>query len=477
LKIFQAPIDTESGFWDIVFCESQFLVSMRIRQMKWLKIQTVGEAQIESFTVLGASSARGDADKIGQFGSGAKHAILCALRAGLQIIICCGKVKVVPQTSPQTIHGVVQERVLFRIGNKTESSSMVLDFGALDWTSPVQMMLREFISNALDATGGQWGGITIEYCDDPRAKAGYTTIYLELTNEVREYVGKLNERFLHVSGKQNESVMRQERGTCRLFRKGVFVREISGANSMYSYNCGDELPIDESRNLDVDRVRRFATQLLCRDPSALQSVLRKIVETNEQFWERGHIYWQLDSDRVASETRALYGDDVCVTNNSYTLAKGQSKGINVKLISDAGGYYQAMTIGGVPDCVSRLCAADAKGLTVLAPSDELIQNVHSVWGEMSRLRLCGIVECPQVIEYEKTMTAGEMIRGFYDPKEHTIYVHRDSVKSMSVIIEELAHAVTGADDMTRDFQTYAFRLAGLLLAERIRVHDDALLDC
>ena len=64
----------------------------------YLIIANPGETQVEAFTVLGASAARGNVEKIGQFGSGAKHAVLCALRSGIPIQIYCGKTKVVPQT-------------------------------------------------------------------------------------------------------------------------------------------------------------------------------------------------------------------------------------------------------------------------------------------------------------------------------------------------------------------------------------------
>jgi hypothetical protein len=433
--------------------------------MKWLRIQTEGEAQIESFTVLGASSARGQADKIGQFGSGAKHAILCALRAGLAIAIYCGKTKIVPQSSPQTINGVLQERVSFKIGTRTESSSMVLDFGSLDWTKPIEMMLREFISNALDAVGGQWSKIGIDFVDDTRAKAGYTTIYVQLTQGVREYVSRLQDRFLHVNNEQSKKLLQQNPGSCKFYRKGVFVKEIERANALYSYNCGDELPIDESRNLDSDRVRNFATVLLCDDEIALRNVVRQCVELTDKFYEREFSYWRLDSRAVAQAMRSLYGDDVCVTDSSVTFNRCQTKGLNVKLMSDCGGYFNAATGGGVPDAIKMLSKADAQGLSTFAASELLLSNVCFVWDKLQSLNLCGTVELPAVFEFERPTMAGEDLGGFYSQGEHAIFIHREHVGRLATIIEELAHAITKSNDETRDFQDYAFRLAGLLMEQ------------
>ena len=41
----------------------------------FLMIANNGVAPVQSFTVLGVSTARGNSDKIGQFGSGAKHGL------------------------------------------------------------------------------------------------------------------------------------------------------------------------------------------------------------------------------------------------------------------------------------------------------------------------------------------------------------------------------------------------------------------
>lgn len=432
---------------------------------QYLRIANKGETQVEAFTVLGASSARGDSDKIGQFGSGAKHGILCLLRAGLQLIIMCGKEKIVPQCQPQTIHGKVQERVCFRIGNRLETSSMVLDFGAIDWKEPVAMALREFVSNALDSVNGIWNDVVIEYVDKPRAKAGWTSVFIEVNYEVREYVSNLHHKFLHIRNEQDKTLLAQNPGPCKFYRKGVFVHEVELANSLYSYNCGDDLPIDESRNLDSSRVRKFAAELLSKDYAATKHVLKLCCEGTNGFYEREFSNWYIEYEHLQPAMVELYGEDVCVTENAVTFSRAQGKGLNVQLMKGCSGWFSAVTSAGVPDAISKLCKADADGLAVFQASDTLRSNVELVWSKLVECNLTGSLPKPPCFEFEKPMSHGTQLDGYYDRAERAIYIRRDCVTHISTIIEELSHYITSAADETRDLQDFAFRFAGLLLLQ------------
>jgi hypothetical protein len=60
-----------------------------------LLIQNPGVSPIEGFLLLGVSMTRdcGVEGTIGQFGSGTKHAINVLLRAGLKVVVYCGKTR------------------------------------------------------------------------------------------------------------------------------------------------------------------------------------------------------------------------------------------------------------------------------------------------------------------------------------------------------------------------------------------------
>jgi len=125
-----------------------------------LLIQNPGAAPVEGYTLLGVSTTRncGVAGTIGQFGSGAKHAINTLLRAGLKLLIYCGKTRLEFATRDDTVNdGLVTKpikRVVCRLGgtsSKTLDMGWCLDFGAIDWTD-LSMALREFVANAIDRT-------------------------------------------------------------------------------------------------------------------------------------------------------------------------------------------------------------------------------------------------------------------------------------------------------------------------------------
>jgi len=188
-------------------------------KVMFLCIQNPGVAPVEGFTLLGVSTTRdcGVEGTIGQFGSGNKHAINVLLRAGLKVIVYCGKTRLDFQTRDEEVDdGIVRKpikRVVCKLGGtstRTIDLGWVLDFGAIDWTD-LGMALREFISNAVDRTIREENGAFIPamldgrlavapVCDEKaKAKDGYTRVYVEINDGVQRYYDELPKRFLHFS--------------------------------------------------------------------------------------------------------------------------------------------------------------------------------------------------------------------------------------------------------------------------------------
>ena len=185
----------------------------------FLLIQNPGVAPVEGFTLLGVSTTRdcGVAGTIGQFGSGAKHAINTLLRAGLKLLIYCGKTRLEFATREETIRdGLVTKnikRVICKLGgtsSKTLDMGWCLDFGAIDWTD-LSMALREFVANAIDRTVREKGDflpallsedLRVAIVEDSavRARDGCTRVFVEVNPDVQRFYGELPRRFLHFSG-------------------------------------------------------------------------------------------------------------------------------------------------------------------------------------------------------------------------------------------------------------------------------------
>ena len=142
----------------------------------FLLVQNPGVAPVEGFTLLGVCTTRdcGVEGAIGQFGSGNKHAINVLLRAGLKVVVYCGKTRLDFQTRDDEIDdGLTRKpvkRVMCKLGGtstRTIDLGWVLDFGAIDWTD-LGMAMREFISNAIDRTLREENGEFSRRCSDGR---------------------------------------------------------------------------------------------------------------------------------------------------------------------------------------------------------------------------------------------------------------------------------------------------------------------
>jgi hypothetical protein len=132
----------------------------------FLLIENQGEAPVEAYTLLGYGSTRncGVEGTIGQFGSGAQHAINVCLRHNLPVWVYCGNTRLEFALEKELIQdGTVDkdgeptetevQHVTYRKDSKQSftRTGWVLDWGSFDWDD-IGMALREFISNAIDRT-------------------------------------------------------------------------------------------------------------------------------------------------------------------------------------------------------------------------------------------------------------------------------------------------------------------------------------
>ena len=226
----------------------------------YLKIENPGVAPKEAFTLLGASTSRGNDNGavIGKFGSGNKHGVATCLRHRLSPVVFAGNLKLEFGTKPVTVDDGLKsadfERVVVKFGGKdtdgksrssTEDLGYVLEYGATDWTG-VDLALREFVSNAIDRavkqdevecltkylsetfpngverfnqydadvtgpasvwlkeyrkTAQPWKRVVVEVVNENqvRAKADHTRVFVPLNKDVLEFFENLGKWFLHFS--------------------------------------------------------------------------------------------------------------------------------------------------------------------------------------------------------------------------------------------------------------------------------------
>lgn len=468
--------------------------------MNYLLIQNRGVAPVEGYTLLGMSTTRdcGVDGAIGQFGSGAKHAINVLLRAGLNLYIYCGKTRLDFYTEDRTIDDGLGKKTVKQVmckfggtSTKTLDCGWTLEFGSIDWNETA-MALREFVSNAIDRTIREDGDFIPamengDLCVSPvqegsrKAKDGYTRIYIQLSAEVQKYYGELPKRFLHFSddpSQVHKSLLpKAERNlgnglTPMVYRCGVLVREISEtkAPSVFDYNFKPaELSIDECRNSSEHATRAACARLVkVSAGDALATIFTSLLNGEETFESSLDQYYLAPSWTEPKEEEKrnwqegwekAAGDAVlCDASQSEVATFVERKGHRVKPVK-ASTWINSVERYGIKTATVVLDHNEQKGRDKITPTEAALKAVDIVWQWVEDLNMTQGKEKPEVGCYRDIMSAESSVMGFQEG--NGVYLREDIADNVNkftlkVALEEVCHYITGATDMSRDLQQFAF---------------------
>ena len=434
--------------------------------MLHLMIENKGECPVEGFTVLGLSTARDDNDSIGQFGSGNKHGMLLCMRHNLNPIVYTGKDKLEFFSKPAKMGEKGYSQIYYTINNGSpEKLSMCLEFGELDWDN-LAMALREFISNAIDAS--DINDVKVDITNKIESKQGYTRVYIPMTPEVQKFYNDISKWFLHFDDEvcANTYGVIEKSGLSipRIYRKGVFVREVEHKESLYDYNFGEELKIDESRCLS--------------DYAVLSSMSRKLSSTKDiskvfdafeqgiKFWEEEAEYWNISPEEDVEEAwKELFNEKFpnhVISFHGVENLVGpalKKSGYDVLICSE--GWYKSLRECGIPTFNDVLDHYDETGKEILPATKKAEETVEYVWNKLLKLGLTLDCKKPEVKCFKDIMREGAWTAGFYS--KGVVYLNVNNTEDKKCALEEIAHHITKAPDSTRDFQDYAFNVAAELL--------------
>jgi hypothetical protein len=93
-----------------------------------------------------------------------------------------------------------------------------------------------------------------------------------------------------------------------------------------------------------------------------------------------------------------------------------------------------------------------------------LNTVDIVWDMIGQAGMTVGKEKPKVMGFHQNTVGPGGKAGYYLPGGDTIYIRSDfgddrGVYLINTVIEESAHYITGAQDCTRDFQEFAFKLS------------------
>lgn len=454
---------------------------------QYLLIQNHGEAPVEGYTVLGYSSTRncGVDGAIGQFGSGAKHAVNLCLRNGLAVWIYCGKTRLEFALEKETINDGLRDddvfHVKYRKGNSKTwtKAGWVLDFGVLDWDD-IGMGVREFISNAIDRTIREEGNLeearnagrlSIKIVDDNdrRAKVDFTRVYVGLNDAVREYYGNLGKKFLHFSDNPESAqpglIRKTTHGPAQIYRCGVWVRELSG-DSIFDYNFTvDEIKIDECRNSSEFYVKSAcARKLRDAEASELAEVFRAQVdgrETVESKFDADYLtdygtLTETQSEKWRAAWEATAGPEAVVCDNAFSKDYAQKKGYTSQVVGS--NWNMALSRAGVKTALDVLSVDEQRGRSPLEATPDAITAVDWAWDLCELSNLVGGRDKPKVFCFQETSKAETTMHGYQN--SDGVHIHIDIANDgqnnelRKTALEEVTHWITGSTDCSRDFQNF-----------------------
>lgn len=150
----------------------------------WLKITSEGEIDITALSLIGASTKRADATKIGFFGSGLKYTIAILLRKKIPFRIYKGDHRVEITTEEVTL----REQAFSRIIIDGTPTSLTTEMG-VDWEA--WMAIREVYSNALDETNCTLTSSP----NEPEGIPGWTTIAIFMDDNFTDFCERPHQYF------------------------------------------------------------------------------------------------------------------------------------------------------------------------------------------------------------------------------------------------------------------------------------------
>jgi hypothetical protein len=454
---------------------------MGVEHMAFLRIQNKGVRDLALFTTWGASTGRTDSNAMGQFGNGSINGAFALHRDGKPITIYSGLRRVTyVELAEKTVTDPKGRSTSFvqmgvKISNRKPSPmGLALSTGELDWTP--EMGVREFISNAIDYA--QDDEYKIDVVDTPRPRDGYTSVFIPMDkddayDDVTEFYSTLSQRFLHFAdcGADCPPVMPKmhDQSPPRIYRKGCFVKAAGRLPSIFDYNLGEELQIDEARNLGVGDCESAVADHICKDETALVSIFEKLAEDSE-FFEASIASWRLsvhaEEWKRAFDTAFGYRGDVVIASPSHSLLiphAYDSGFVPITIHSQA--WYDCLVRAGVKTIDEAMRGVSENGCKLMAANREAIAVVDKVWEWLELLGETQDKPKPPIksfVPLDAENNPMERCGGFFSPASGIVAL-RQGRETVRIAVEELGHYITGYDDLSREFEAWTFGIVAKMI--------------
>lgn len=433
---------------------------------KYILIQNDGEIETNSFELIGASTKRGEAGKIGFFGSGLKYSIAYMMRKGIEFKVFSGEKELKFTTIPEAL----KEQSFDRICINGKPTSYTVTMGPTwkeDW-----FVLREIYCNALDENSCQ----LVKNTETVSPSIGKTRIYIELTDKLEAVINNWDRYFSdertpifetppvytsnlgHEDGNTNvrhQPIKVYNKTNGVIYRRGINVSEKDKLLFDYEIefvNINEDRTAKNLQFLDYALVDMIG-QLV--DESWVKSVLRT-AQDDKLCSEYNSMMWNTPDTEVSEKWVQFTKDNMLVVkeiSGRYAEEISKSKK-EVFLIPSSFARELKKNLPGVNICgMGKIVGEDYFSEVDKTPKMEyLLKEVVASLKQMDYEVHYDIHVC----EFES-----EDQLGAADLKEKKIYISRRTFdmgrrEIAMTIIEENEHIYSQKRDETRAFQTHIF---------------------
>ncbi len=427
--------------------------------MKRLVIVNKGTIEPNALVLLGASTKRDDASKIGMFGSGNKYALAYLLRNGYKVYIKSGGVPIRISLKSAVLRDQ-QFDVLCINGRQT---SITTEFG-YHWK--LWYAIRELYTNAIDE-GLVYFGV-VERHKIPPCAEDETQISIDMTPELADFVFNMRDYFARdkeiVFENEHGQILRKHGAAGRLYYRGILVYEHK-EGSMFDYNVSD-IHLNEDRQVAYpwqipERVWRLLYS--CTDPTVCRQVLTGM---------QGKPYLEGKIDERYADRQDTY-----ICEEAWTEAVGENVIAPAMMQEHVEAEERAYTLMlptnlfyGLIDTCKRVRSARAfrksDGETLVTVAKVNAVQQATLDAATAFLTTCQLMpeQTIRIVNFADPDQLGQAKNGeiFVSVKCLDRGVH----ETCTCVLEEALHITSGKSDFTRGFQNAIFE-AWLNYAKKI----------